>query len=312
MRWRELACCSSRRDQTSYSILVRRKDRMMKRIRIIHKTEYFYNQPVTFGPHRAMMRPREGHDAHIARAWVNVEPKAEVSWLRDAYDNSIAILTFKAASRKLSIESEVDVDLYFDSLNEWPIAAHARSFPFQYPPEEHIDLMVYRLPSYPYDGPLLQTWLQDLYQSGQVINTLDLLNNLNSHIYKSFRYDSRDALGVQMPNETLRLGSGTCRDFAVFMMEAARYWGFGARFVTGYIQMAEGQHGATHAWTEIYIPGAGWRGFDPTNNKLVGNEHIPVGVSREQEKASPLSGSWEGPSNAFDRMAVSVQVVEAT
>ena len=138
----------------------------MKRIRIIHKTEYFYNQPVKFGPHRAMMRPREGHDAHIARAWVNVEPKAEVSWLRDAYDNSIAILTFEAASSKLSIESEVDVDLYYDSLNEWPISPHARSFPFQYPPEEHIDLMVYRLPSYPYDGPLLHRWLQDLYRPG--------------------------------------------------------------------------------------------------------------------------------------------------
>jgi transglutaminase-like putative cysteine protease len=284
----------------------------MKRMRIIHKTEYFYNQPVKFGPHRAMMRPREGHDARIARAWVKVEPRAEVSWLRDTYDNSIAILTFLTASDTLSVESEVDVDLYYDNLNEWPISPHARSFPFQYPPEEHIDLMVYRLPSYPYDGEMLQRWLQELYQPGQVVNTLDLLNNLNSHIYNSFKYDSRDALGVQLPNETLTRGSGTCRDFAVFMMEAARYWGFGARFVTGYIQLAEGQHGATHAWTEIYIPGAGWRGFDPTNNKLVGSEHIPVGVSREQEKASPFSGSWEGPSDAFERMTVSVQVVEAT
>jgi Bacterial transglutaminase-like N-terminal region/Transglutaminase-like superfamily len=284
----------------------------MKRMRIIHKTGYFYNRPVKFDPHRAMMRPREGHDAHIARARVKVEPRAEVSWLRDTYDNSIAILTFQAASDKLSVESEVDVDPYYDSLNEWPISPHARSFPFQYPPEEHIDLMVYRLPSYPYDGPMLHGWLQDLYQPGQVVNTLDLLSNLNSHIYRSFKYDSREAHGVQLPNETLTRGSGTCRDFAVFMMEAARYWGFGARFVTGYIQMAEGQHGATHAWTEIYIPGAGWRGFDPTNNKLVGSEHIPVGVSREQEKASPLSGSWEGPSDAFDGMTVSVQVVEAT
>jgi hypothetical protein len=284
----------------------------MKRMRIIHKTGYFYNQPVKFGPHRAMIRPRECHEAHIARAWLTVEPKAEVSWLRDANDNSIAILTFQEASNKLSVESVVDVDLYYDSLNEWPISLHARSFPFQYPPEEHIDLMVYRLPSYPYDGEMLHIWLQDLYRPGQIVDTLDLLKTLNTHIYKSFKYDSREALGVRLPNETLTLGSGTCRDFAVFMMEAARYWGFGARFVTGYIQMAEGQHGATHAWTEIYIPGAGWRGFDPTNNKLVGSEHIPVGVSREQEKASPLSGSWEGSSDAYDRMTVSVQVVEAT
>jgi transglutaminase-like putative cysteine protease len=89
------------------------------------------------------------------------------------------------------------------------------------------------------------------------------------------------------------------------MMEGARHWGFGARFVTGYIQMGEGQHGATHAWTEIYIPGAGWHGFDPTNNKIVGGEHVSVAVAREQEKASPLSGSWHGPADAFNRMEAS-------
>jgi transglutaminase-like putative cysteine protease len=92
-------------------------------------------------------------------------------------------------------------------------------------------------------------------------------------------------------------------------MEAAPYWGFGARFVTGYIQMTEGQHGATHAWTEIFIPGAGWRGYDPTNNKIVGSEHIPVAATREQERASPISGTWDGPADAFDRMNVSVQVI---
>jgi transglutaminase-like putative cysteine protease len=91
------------------------------------------------------------------------------------------------------------------------------------------------------------------------------------------------------------------------MMEAARHWGFGARFVTGYIQMGEGQHGATQ--TEIYIPGAGWHGFDPTNNKIAGGEHISVAVAREQEKASPLSGVWEGSPDAFHRMEVSVQVM---
>jgi len=112
-----------------------------------------------------------------------------------------------------------------------------------------------------------------------------------------------------LPHETLTLGSGSCRDFAVLMMEGARHWGFGARFVTGYIQMGEGQHGATHAWTEIYIPGAGWHGFDPTNNKIIGGEHVSVAVAREQEKASPLSGAWHGPADAFDRMEASVQVV---
>ena len=136
-----------------------------------------------------------------------------------------------------------------------------------------------------------------------------VFGNLNTHIFKSLKYAHRDDPGVQLPHTTLSLGSGSCRDFAVLMMESARHWGFAARFVTGYIQMAEGQHGATHAWTEIYIPGAGWHGFDPTNNKLAGNEHVSVAVAREQEKASPLSGAWSGPSDAFERMEVSVQVV---
>src|SRR5260370_17738986 len=92
------------------------------------------------------------------------------------------------------------------------------------------------------------------------------------------------------------------------MMEAARYLGFGARFVTGYIQMGEGQHGATHAWTEVYVPGRGWLGFDPTNNKPVGSEHVAVAVAREHEKPSPPSGSWGGAPAPFDQMEVSLHV----
>ena len=281
----------------------------MKRIRIVHRTEYYYNQPVTFGPHRALLRPREGHDVRIARSRLDVEPRAAVRWLRDIYGNSIAVLTFAEPSQKLGILSEVDVDLYDDNPIECLIEPTARSFPFQYAPEEQVELIPYRLPSYPYDGPALQKWLQDLYRPGQVISTFDLLGNLNTHIYQCFKYAHREEPGVQLPHETFARGSGSCRDFAVLMMEAARHWGFGARFVTGYIQMGEGQHGATHAWTEIYIPGAGWHGFDPTNNKLAGSEHVSVAVAREQEKASPLSGAWAGPANAFNRMEVSVQVV---
>lgn len=280
----------------------------MKRIRIIHKTEYRYNEPVSFGPHRVMMRPREGHDVHIVRGRLDVDPAATVRWLRDIYSNSIALLTFSQASDKLSVVGEMDVDLHDDNPIECLIDPNARLFPFQYAPEEQVELIHYRLPSYPYEGVKLQYWLSDLCGPGQVVGTLELLEKLNTRIFQSFKYAHRDDPGVQLPCDTLARGSGSCRDFAVLMMEAARHWGFAARFVTGYIQMDEGQHGATHAWTEVYLPGAGWHGFDPTNNKLAGNEHISVAVAREQEKASPLSGTWEGPANAFNSMNVSVQV----
>jgi transglutaminase-like putative cysteine protease len=281
----------------------------MKRIRIVHRTEYHYNQPITFGPHRAMLRPREGHDVHIVRGRLDVEPTATVRWLRDIYGNSIAVLTFSEPARTLRILGEVDVDLRDDNPIECLIDPNARFFPFQYAPEEQMELVPYRIPSYPYDGPKLQEWLRELYRPGQLVGTFELLGKLNTHIYQSLKYARREEPGVQLPCDTLARGGGSCRDYAVLMMEAARHWGFAARFVTGYIQMGEGQHGATHAWTEIYIPGAGWHGFDPTNNKMVGSEHVSVAVAREQEKASPLSGAWEGPANAFDRMDVSVQVV---
>ncbi len=281
----------------------------MKRIRIIHDTAYHYREPVRFGTHRAMMRPREGHDVRVVQALVQIEPEAHVRWLRDIEGNSVAVLTFADSAECLRLHSEVDVDLSDDHPIACLIEPAARSFPFPYAPDEQVELVPYRLPSYPYDGPALHEWLRELYTPGQLIDTFELLNRLNSHIFESLRYQSRDDPGVQLPHESLRLGSGSCRDYAVLMMEAARCWGFGARFVTGYVQMADGQHGATHAWTEIYLPGAGWHGFDPTNNKLVGAEHISVGVAREQMKASPLSGSWDGPSGAFERMEVSVQVV---
>jgi transglutaminase-like putative cysteine protease len=283
----------------------------MKRIRIAHNTEYHYSAPVSFGPHRIMMRPREGHNVRLVSGRLEVEPKAELRWLRDIYDNSIAILTFAQPSQTLRIFGEADIDYLRDNPIECLIDPGARFFPFHYAPQEQIELVQYRLPSYPYDGSALNEWLQALFrpESGEPVETFDLLNRLNTHIFKSLRYNHREEAGVQTPCDTLARGSGSCRDFAVLMMEAARHWGFGARFVSGYIQMSEGQHGATHAWTEIYIPGAGWHGFDPTNDKMAGSEHIPVAVAREQEKASPVSGAWEGPANAFSHMNVSVQVV---
>lgn len=281
----------------------------MKRIRIIHTTEYLYHEPVTFGTHRAMMRPREGHDVRIDHVNIEISPTATVRWVRDVESNSVAVISFAEPADRLSVTAEIDVDLSEDLQVECLIDPGAKQYPFQYSPEEQVELVPYRLPSYPYDGPALRDWLLNLYAPGQLVDTFELLNRLNTHIFETLQYNVRYDAGVQLPHQTLELGSGSCRDYAVLMMEAARYWGFAARFVTGYIQMAEGQHGATHAWTEVYLPGAGWFGFDPTNNKLVGVEHISVAVAREQEKAAPLAGSWSGPSNAFSSLNVSVQVV---
>ena len=169
---------------------------LMKRIRIVHRTEYHYNQPVTFGPHRAMLRPREGHDVQIVRGRLDVEPMATVRWLRDVYGNSIAVLTFPAPAKTLSIVGEVDVDLRDDDPIECLIDPNARLFPFQYAPEEQLELVLYRIPSYPYDGAKLQDWLRALYRPGEIVGTFELLEKLNTCIHQSLKYARREEPGV--------------------------------------------------------------------------------------------------------------------
>jgi transglutaminase-like putative cysteine protease len=258
----------------------------VKLLRIVHKTEYHYNEPVRFGPHRVMMRSREGHDVQIVGGHFEVHPRATLNWKRDIHENSIAVVEFAEPSDRLTISAEALIEYLRDTPVDCLIDPDASEFPFQYAPEDQLELVPYRLPSYPYDRGQLREWLQSL------------------------KYNRREEASVQTPSRTLALGTGSCRDYAVLMMEAARHLGFGARFVSGYIQMAEGQHGATHAWTGVYIPGAGWNGFDPTNNKRAGSEHIAAAVAREQEKASPVSASWFGPNGALRQLDVSVQVVE--
>ncbi len=281
----------------------------LQTLRLRHLTEYRYRKPVRFGPHRVLVRPREGHDLRIVGGRFEIEPTPEIRFLRDVYGNSLALLEFAEPADRLRILIEADLHYIRDSPLAEMVDPAARFYPFQYPPEEQVELIPFRLPSYPYDAPTLNGWLQDLYRPGQLVETADLLMHLTSHIFRSFRYEARETMGVQVPSETIAKGSGSCRDFAVLMMEAARHWGFAARFVSGYIQMAEGQHGATHAWAEIYLPGAGWQGFDPTNDKRVGREHIAVAVAREQEKAMPISGTWFGDAGDFEGLDVKVEVV---
>jgi len=282
----------------------------MNTLRIVHRTDYRYSEPVKFGPHRILVRPREGHDVHITSSVLRVSPTPEIRWIRDINSNSIANLRFKTPSDHLQIVSKVTVAHYESSDLDFTIDPGAVSFPFGYDMNDLPDVFSYRLATYPNEGITLSDWIGELYRPGHLIGTLDLLWSLNRRIYESFRYQRRDEPGVQRPSETIEKGSGSCRDFAVLFMESVRHWGFAARFVTGYVHSPGGgqQHGSTHAWVEVFIPGAGWRGYDPTNNKLVGSEHVPVGVARHPAKASPVTGTWEGSPGAFLSLDVDVTV----
>jgi transglutaminase-like putative cysteine protease len=285
---------------------------MPHRLRLIHTTDYRYRAPVRLGAHRAMLRPREGHDLHIDTASLDVEPRATIRWTRDIYGNSLATLRFEddgpAPTTRLRIHSEAILTLYADVLDACDPSGDACRYPFHYPADAQLEIVPYRVPSYPHDARALLDWLRGVHEPHTTADTLDLLHRLNHTIHRDLEYRHREDPGVQVPCDTLERRSGSCRDYAVLMMEAARHLGFAARFVTGYVQLAVGQHGATHAWTEIFLPGLGWKGFDPTNDKPAGVEHVAVAVARSQEQAMPITGSFAGPTGAFEALDVVVRV----
>jgi transglutaminase-like putative cysteine protease len=208
---------------------------------------------------------------------------------------------------------------------ELPLSPGAEFFPFAYTVEERFDLEHYLRPHHDDPGGRLTTWARQFIRTDGPTQTRELLVQMNQHIRDNFRYAARDEEGTQTPLQTLELGSGSCRDFALLMMEAARRLGVATRFVSGYLYdpaldqaaAAPGEGaapaattgaGSTHAWLQAYLPGAGWVPFDPTNNLLGGNQLIRVGVARDPSQAAPISGTWFGSADAYLGMEATVQV----
>jgi transglutaminase-like putative cysteine protease len=145
----------------------------------------------------------------------------------------------------------------------------------------------------------LESWVGNVWNRGTAIQTYTLLQDLTRYINQTFSYQVREEPGVQSPAQTLASGTGSCRDFAMLFMAAARSLGLAARFVSGYLHdpLSNGP-GSTHAWAEVYLPGAGWKGFDPTGGIMVGSDHIPVAVARLPESVPPVAGSFRGAASA--------------
>ena len=287
----------------------------MTSFRVRHETVYSYARPVGFGEHRLMIRPRDSHVLRLNSATLLVEPAATVRWSFDVFGNSVARLRFNAPAQSLRIVSELDVRRYFSSSTMLEIDADARNYPFVYSPADRIDLGGADRCHYPDPRGELVAYARS-FAPPAPIATIDLLRTINASIRNSFSYARRDDEGTQTPLETLARGGGTCRDFATLMVEVVRALGFGARFVTGYLHdpaLYGGGSGivggaATHAWLEIYLPGAGWIEFDPTNG-LEGSEAlIRVAVTRDASQAVPVSGNFTGAASDFLSLFVSVTV----
>jgi transglutaminase-like putative cysteine protease len=253
----------------------------MPSLTIRHVTTYRYRQPVAFGEHRMMLRPRDSHDQRVIEASLEISPEPRsLRFVQDAFGNHVGIARFSGRSKE---------DLAYCIKRHQP------------DPENEVG-----------------RWAQQFLPPSGSIGTFELLTRLSQGINHGFRYRRREAKGIQPPVETLRLGHGSCRDFAMLMIEAARSLGLAARFASGYLAVpldypkGGSARGSTHAWAQIYLPGAGWIDFEPTSGCVGKIGLVTVAVVRDPHHAIPLHGTFIGFPSDHLGMEVQVSVTSST
>lgn len=279
----------------------------MSRLRIEHGTVYTYRQNVSFGRHRLVLRPREGHDLRVESMTLEITPAHRLLWARDVYNNSVAIVDFVEPAARLEVRSTAIVHRSVPFPRQDPSEPCRIPLPVGYDVLEAPIATAYQIISYPDDVAAINTWLEQVSRTGDAET---MLTELCSLIKTQVKYQRRTVKGVQTPAETLKLGSGSCRDMATLMMDAARCLGLSARFASGYLDCPASEAGraSTHAWTEVYLPILGWRGFDPTLGEATSLKHIAIGVSQHPRGVMPISGVFSGAPGDYIEMNTSVKI----
>lgn len=282
-------------------------------LRVRHITSYAYRRPVGFGEHRVLFRPRDSYDQLLLTADIKVSPTpSTLHWIHDVFGNCVAIVNFDSKADELRFETNIVLDHAPDTAPRFKTRRRAKTWPLEYDPEDLPDLEPSMRRHYPDDGDEVAKWARKFVKPSGPTDTGHLLATMTMAIRESFTYSRRTNPGTQPPQVTMITKTGTCRDFALLMMEACRSLGFAARFVTGYIYVPSRDGsinrggGATHAWCQVFVPGAGWVEFDPTNGIVGNRDLIRVGVARDPRQAIPLSGTYAGKKD--DPMGMTVQV----
>lgn len=281
----------------------------MKHYQITHRTKYTYSGLVQLGSHALRLRPREGHDLRIESSTLTIQPHAFLRWHRDVEGNSVATAHFNALSDQLLIESILQIAQYDQQPLDFLVEDYAVSYPFAYTLEDRVVLQPYLLAHTDPLDPSLAQWITTVWRRGEPFESYTLLHRINRAIHALISYQRREEPGVQTPAQTLFKQTGSCRDLAFLFMEVAKQLGFASRFVSGYsyttIPLQDA--GSTHAWAEVFLPGAGWKGFDPTRGDIVGENYIPVAVGRLPHLVPPISGSFHSKA-VLQAMTVAVTV----
>jgi transglutaminase-like putative cysteine protease len=286
----------------------------MKLLTVRHSTTYRYAKPVGFGQHRLMLRPRDSHDLRLVEAELTLSPPGNLRWLHDVFGNSVTLVDFSQPAAELSIVSTLHIERYGLARPQFMLEPSAELYPFVYSANDRTDLGRLLERHYPDPHGVVDEWARQ-FTPIRPVGTVNLLAEMNKAIRDAFSYVSREEEGVLSPIETLETKTGSCRDFALLFIEAARSLGFGARFVSGYLYdpaldgsaTVQGA-GTTHAWAEVYLPGAGWIEYDPTNGVIAGENLIRVAVTRDASQAVPIAGTFDGSPSDYLGMQIDVVV----
>ena len=277
-----------------------------ERLYLLHETRYTYSRPVSFTPHRLVLRPREGHDVQLETMSLETFPASTIRWYRDILDNSVAIAEFTESAAELTIRSEFIIEL------PPPETGNQPPLYVVYPPQvAGIDELVtvpYRQFTYPPEVDRLRRWFASNGLSPAAGIQRPIFDELAGLIFRTIRYNRREEHGVQSPVTTLDLASGSCRDMAVLLIETTRAMGFPARFVSGYLESKNSKvgRGSTHAWAEIYLPDLGWTGYDPSIGSRIGPGHVAVGVSHHPRGVMPVTGGFKGYAGVSSSLVVTI------
>jgi transglutaminase-like putative cysteine protease len=276
---------------------------------IRHVTTYHYHQPVAFGAHRMMLLPRDDSDQTVIHSEIEITPTpTQLTWTRDAFGNHVATAHFAKRAAELSFASNIRLNHAPTGFRAEDIEQFARTYPFAYAAADRPALKRFTRP--PTFRATLDRWSAGFFRPDGSADTHDLLVDMTRTIRRTFRHVARHEKGIQKPIQTLKLGSGSCRDLAMLMIAALRSRGIAARFVSGYLHLPDDDDdvagGNTHAWVQVYVPGPGWVDFDPSGGVAGNRNHIRVAVVHHPHAAIPLQGTWFG--NASDHLAMEVTV----